>query len=67
MYPDKHYSNLFFVTPGSFAEFRTASKISQAKRPRVDGMFYKIYKDVEEIDQAAIVKLLKEAVRVDLS
>jgi hypothetical protein len=30
-------------------------------------VFYKIYKDVEEIDEAAIVKLLKEAVRVDVS
>jgi hypothetical protein len=29
--------------------------------------FYKIYKDVEEIDEPAIVKLLKEAVRVDRS
>lgn len=29
-------------------------------------IFYKIYKDAEEIDEAAIVKLLKEAVRVDL-
>lgn len=28
-------------------------------------IFYKIYKSVEEIDVAAIVKLLKEAVRVD--
>jgi hypothetical protein len=30
-------------------------------------VFYRIYGDVEEIDEAAIVKLLKEAVRVDLS
>lgn len=30
-------------------------------------VFYKIYKDVEEIDEPAIVKLLKEAVRIDLS
>jgi len=30
-------------------------------------VFYKIYNDVEEIDEAAIVKLLKEGVRVDLS
>jgi hypothetical protein len=28
-------------------------------------VFYKIYKDPEEIDEAAIVKLLEEAVRVD--
>ena len=28
-------------------------------------VFYKIYKDVEEIDEKAIVKLLKEAVIVD--
>jgi hypothetical protein len=28
-------------------------------------VFYKIYKDPEEIDQAAIVKLLKEAVKLD--
>ena len=28
-------------------------------------VFYKIYTTVEEIDQAAIVKLLKEAIRVD--
>ena len=28
-------------------------------------IFYKIYKRVEEIDEVAIVKLLKEAVRVD--
>jgi hypothetical protein len=28
-------------------------------------VFYKIFKDVEEIDEAAIVKLLKEAVRID--
>lgn len=28
-------------------------------------VFYKIYKTLEEIDQAAIVKLLNEAVRVD--
>lgn len=30
-------------------------------------VFYKIYTDAEEIDEPAIVKLLKEAVRVDLS
>lgn len=30
-------------------------------------VFYRIYTDAEEIDEAAIVKLLKEAVRVDLS
>ena len=30
-------------------------------------IFYKIYKDAEEIEEAAIVKLLKEAVRVDKS
>lgn len=28
-------------------------------------VLYKIYKDVEEIDEAAIIKLLKEAVKVD--
>lgn len=28
-------------------------------------VFYKIYKAAEEIDEAAIVKLLKEAVRID--
>ena len=28
-------------------------------------VFYKIFKDVDEIDETAIVKLLKEAVRVD--
>jgi hypothetical protein len=28
-------------------------------------VFYKIYKDVEEIDEPAIVKLLKEAVKID--
>jgi hypothetical protein len=28
-------------------------------------VFYKIFKDVEEIDEGAIVKLLKEAVKVD--
>jgi hypothetical protein len=28
-------------------------------------VFYKIYKTVEEIDQAALVKLLEEAVKVD--
>ena len=28
-------------------------------------IFYRIYKDAEEIDEAAIVKLLKEAVRTD--
>ena len=28
-------------------------------------IFYKIYKSPEEIDEAAIVKLLKEAVRID--
>ena len=28
-------------------------------------IFYKIYKDAEEIEEAAIAKLLKEAVRVD--
>jgi len=30
-------------------------------------VFYKIYKQIEEIDEAVIVKLLKEAVRVDHS
>ena len=30
-------------------------------------VFYRIYTDAEEIDEAAIVKLLKEAVRVDFS
>ena len=29
-------------------------------------IFYKIYKTAEEIDEAAIVKLLKEAIRIDL-
>jgi hypothetical protein len=29
-------------------------------------VFYKIYKDVEDIDPVAIVKLLKEAVRIDM-
>jgi hypothetical protein len=29
-------------------------------------IFYKIYKSAEEIDEAAIVRLLKEAVRIDL-
>ena len=29
-------------------------------------VFYKIYKSAEEIDERAIVKLIKEAVRVDL-
>ena len=29
-------------------------------------VFYKIYKDPEDIDEAAIVKLLREAVRLDL-
>jgi hypothetical protein len=28
-------------------------------------VFYKIYRDAEEIDEAAIVKLLKEAARID--
>jgi hypothetical protein len=28
-------------------------------------VFYKVFKDVEEIDEPAIVKLLKEAIRVD--
>ena len=28
-------------------------------------VFYKIYKEIEEIDEAAIVKLLKDAVRID--
>ena len=30
-------------------------------------VFYKIYREIEEIDEPAIVKLLKEAVRVDRS
>jgi uncharacterized protein DUF1801 len=30
-------------------------------------VFYKIYKDVEEIDQDAIIKLLREAIKVDAS
>jgi len=30
-------------------------------------IFYKIYQSVEEIDEAAIVKLLKEAVELDQS
>jgi len=30
-------------------------------------VFYKIYTHIEEIDEPAIVKLLKEAVRVDLA
>ena len=29
-------------------------------------VFYKIYRNAEEIDEAAIVKLLKEAVRIDM-
>ena len=28
-------------------------------------VFYKIYKEAEEIDEMAIVKLLKEAVKID--
>lgn len=30
-------------------------------------IFYKVFKNVDEIDEAAIVKLLKEAARVDAS
>ena len=33
---------------------------------RLEKVFYKIYTHIEEIDEPAIVKLLQEAVRVDL-
>jgi hypothetical protein len=57
------------ITQGVLLGFWQGNKLNDADNYLTHGtnkkVFYKIFKDVEEIDEAAIVKLLKEAVRID--
>jgi len=57
------------ITEGVLLGFWQGNKLNDVDHYLTHGtnrkVFYKIYKSPEEIDEAAIVKLLKEAVRVD--
>ena len=57
------------IKKGVLLGFWQGNKLNDADNYLTQGtnkkIFYKIFNDVEEIDEAAIVKLLKEAVRVD--
>ncbi|MEO8569570.1 MAG: DUF1801 domain-containing protein [Ginsengibacter sp.] len=57
------------IKEGVLLGFWYGNQLNDADRYLTHGtnkqIFYKIYKSPEEIDEAAIVKLLKEAVRVD--
>ena len=57
------------INEGVLLGFWYGNKLIDADNYLIHGtnkqIFYKIYKDVEEINQDAIVRLLKEAVRVD--
>ena len=57
------------ITEGVLLGFWQGNKLNDVDHYLTQGtnrkVFYKIYKSPEEIDEAAIVKLLKEAVRVD--
>jgi hypothetical protein len=58
------------IKEGVLLGFWYGNKLNDADHYLTHGtnkqIFYKIYKSAEEIDEAAIVKLLKEAVRIDL-
>ena len=57
------------ITEGVLLGFWQGNKLNDVDHYLTHGtnrkVFYKIYRSPEEIDEAAIVKLLKEAVRVD--
>ena len=57
------------IKQGVLLGFWQGNKLNDADNYLTHGtnrkIFYKIFKDVEEIDEAAIVKLLNEAIRVD--
>ena len=57
------------ITEGVLLGFWQGNKLNDVDHYLTHGtnkkVFYKIYKSPEEIDEAAIAKLLKEAVRVD--
>jgi len=57
------------ITEGVLLGFWQGNKLNDLDHYLTHGtnrkVFYKIYRSPEEIDEAAIVKLLKEAVRVD--
>jgi Domain of unknown function (DU1801) len=58
------------IKQGVLLGFWQGNKLKDEDRYLVHGtnkkVFYKIYKQPEEIDEAAIVKLLREALRVDM-
>jgi len=57
------------IKRGVLLGFWQGNKLNDTDNYLIHGInkkvFYKIFKDVEEIDEAAIVKLLKEAIKVD--
>jgi len=57
------------IKQGVLLGFWQGNKLKDADHYLTHGInkkvFYKIFRDVEEIDEPAIVKLLKEAVRLD--
>jgi len=57
------------ISEGVLLGFWHGNKLNDADNYLTHGtnkqVFYKIYRSAEEIDEAAIVKLLKEAVRID--
>ncbi|MES1218424.1 MAG: DUF1801 domain-containing protein [Bacteroidota bacterium] len=57
------------IKQGVLLGFWQGNKLNDADNYLTHGtnrkIFYKIFKAVEEIDEAAIVKLLKEAIRID--
>ena len=57
------------IKQGVLLGFWQGNKLNDADNYLIHGtnkkVFYRIFKDIEEIDEGAIVKLLKEAVRID--
>ena len=57
------------IKQGVLLGFWQGNKLKDKDKYLIHGtnkkIFYKIYKDAEEIEEAAVAKLLKEAVRVD--
>lgn len=57
------------IKEGVLLGFWQGNKLNDADNYLIHGtnkqIFYKIYKDMEEIDEVAIMKLLKEAVKFD--
>ena len=57
------------ITEGVLLGFWQGNKLNDVDHYLTRGtnkkVFYKVYRSPEEIDEAAIVKLLKEAVRID--